>query len=693
MRRRRHPGSSGVSLAEVLVAITVLAMAVSISLVLYDGARRSFKVGDNLAEQQQVVRIAFDKLSRDLAMAGLNANPDGNTKLPDEAIEAAWDTAVVVRADFDGSDPALRLTPEQDLVAAGSAFQSISTGNDEIVGYVLANDKSTESVSFSADVVGVPRDGVLDTVSVGAVAVNQNDPPYTLYRLSVDADSTAVRRVPLVDNVKSLHFTYYDARGSVVPAPGGADDDASKRARASIQRVEIGIEGLTRDPDSRWIDREDAYDKTKEFRKFTLFGDVTPLNLGLVGMKDLDASLSPPSPPPPPVLYPGHCGGLWVDWAPNAAQDEVARYEVRYGKDASCALGPEYTVTPGHYLDGLEDAKEYFVTVTAVDDSGNASAPSYVVSTYTANSGTPETVQSLSASDGTEANVVKLTWDPVLDNVAGSPPMADPTYPRMRDFDRYWVFRNGDPFNPDFKDGWPVVGQTLLPAFDDEKVVNCRPYWYVVTAGDLCGWTGDEIPPVQGRGWTAEPPAAPTNLQAYTTATDIHLVWDPVTRDASGSKIHIEDYTVYLNGSFLQLVLGQTAYTDSTPHGPGVLSYEVSAHDDCVNESLRSAAAEPASCEFVGEVVLLDPQPGQVQPGDPIRVDVAGGSGGYSVSVSIEQAGFTLYGPVPLGNFPPWNASWPIGINAPGLYRVQATAQQTSDGCTQTRSVVVEIGG
>ena len=122
------------------------------ALVLYDASRKSFKKGENVTEQQQAVRVAFDRLNADLRTAGLNYNPDGDPDRLDEQIEAAYDTAIVVRADFDAEDPAANTTPESDL--DGGAFLAVSTGNDEIVTYALAkpDGSSTGAIAFFADV-------------------------------------------------------------------------------------------------------------------------------------------------------------------------------------------------------------------------------------------------------------------------------------------------------------------------------------------------------------------------------------------------------------------------------------------------------------------------------------------------------------------------------------------------------------
>jgi len=401
--------SRGVGLAEALVAITILALAGTVALVLYNGARKSFKVGDNLTEQQQVVRIAFDEMSRELRQAGLNANPDGDKLRPDEQIELAAATAIVFRADFDSADPTLSLDPEEDLaaLASGAKFRTVSTGNDEIVAYVLGNPDSSDTMSFEADVLPSVRDGVVEFVDLANMSLAQANPPYTLYRFNIDTAGGG-QRVPVIDNVRFLRFTYYDAGGKELTPPGGLDDSAglARNVRASIRRIGIEIEGLTRDPQVDWEDPLDPVPGPAgrgQYRKFRLAGDVTPRNLGMLGVKDLDASFSPPSTPPPPAVYPGHCDALWVQWAPNPPQDEVARYELRYGIDPDNLGGPAYSLDHDFYLHGLTDAETYYVTVQAVDDSGNISGPSEPAPAMVENLNVPKLPTGLTVTSGTEA--------------------------------------------------------------------------------------------------------------------------------------------------------------------------------------------------------------------------------------------------------------------------------------------------
>ena len=126
IRRAPQPASRaqarGLTLVEALVAMTILLIAAQMVLLMYSMAWDSFKKGENAAEQQQAIRIAFDKIGLDLQMAGFNFNPDGNDSRPDEQIEAAFDTAIVIRADFDGQISGESSTPESTLADADEGF-------------------------------------------------------------------------------------------------------------------------------------------------------------------------------------------------------------------------------------------------------------------------------------------------------------------------------------------------------------------------------------------------------------------------------------------------------------------------------------------------------------------------------------------------------------------------------------------
>lgn len=292
--------AQGITLVELLVSLSLLLVAVAVALALYDATWDSFKKGENAAEQQQSVRIAVSKIGADLQMAGFNHNPDGDASRPDEQIESAYDTAVVLRADFDAGDVALSTTPEALL--AGGAFETVSTGNDEIVIYALAKPdaSSTDTLTFEADVKDEPRDGGVETVQVPKVALVHDDPPYTLYRITLSNDTSDwgfddfFVREELAENIGSMSFRYFDATGNqlntVFDLTTTTDDIGGTAggwaSRSKIRRIQFELTGVTLDPQPGWVDRSDPDPNTKGFHKFALKSDVRPRNLGLVGTPD-----------------------------------------------------------------------------------------------------------------------------------------------------------------------------------------------------------------------------------------------------------------------------------------------------------------------------------------------------------------------------------------------------------------------
>src|SRR5438876_3723583 len=78
----------GFSLAEVLVATAILVIVLVGILTLYDRANRVFKSGNEAAEMQQNVRIAYERMVSDIRMAGFDYKR-GGPLLPGQTA-AAW---------------------------------------------------------------------------------------------------------------------------------------------------------------------------------------------------------------------------------------------------------------------------------------------------------------------------------------------------------------------------------------------------------------------------------------------------------------------------------------------------------------------------------------------------------------------------------------------------------------------------
>jgi hypothetical protein len=94
----------------------------------------------------------------------------------------------------------------------------------------------------------------------------------------------------------------------------------------------------------------------------------------------------------------------------------------------------------------------------------------------------------------------------------------------------------------------------------------------------------------------------------------------------------------------------------------------------------------------VESVTIQQPLPrANPEPGDPIQVILAGGSGTYDLTLRFlelpSELEFAQDTPSP---GPPWSSSWPAGATADGLYRIDATVRR-DDGCELTTSRIVEV--
>jgi prepilin-type N-terminal cleavage/methylation domain-containing protein len=711
-------GERGVTLIEILVAVAIFAVAAIIALTVFDLSQKSFKKGENQTENQQAVRIAFDRLAADLRMTGFNYNPDGSKTRPDEQIEAAFDTAVVIRADFDAEDPVASLTPESTM--HGTDFLSVSIGNDEIVAYVLAKQdgSSTDSLSFRADISN-PRDGTLETVTIPNVAMVHDDPPYTLFRVTFNNDDGTFgsgaffTRTPLIENVYSMSFRYYDQVGvqanstfdltTVADDIGGTEVPAARVARDGIRRFGIELVGMTRDPDMTWRDESDPIAATQPFRKFTLTSDIQPRNIGLVGIQDLNQDVTPPSQPGAPTLVEGHCGGLLVRWAPNPADEGVAYYRVNFSTASGTVGATRNSNNNYYYLGGLVHDTTYYVTIQAVDPAGNVSIPSVEVSETTTNSNQPSRPVNLVAST-TLNGAVDLTWDPVTTNDSDSP-SEDPASPRIRDLAGYRLYRDGNLLADE-----SVLGVSTSPSFADTQVVNCRTYRYEVRAVDTCGVDSNDSDRADGNGTTAVLPATPGGLQAFFYGLkDVSLQWYPTETDVNEDAIFIDSYNVYRSDplpvetlvppddafKLRTTVTGLTEYVD--PNGgdflPGVYTrfYKVAAIDDCGNESVLSPPVQPL-CAFSGSVVFDTPRDQQPVAGVvPVQVSVVGGSDVYTkVELTFRhridgtQTTVEVAGPGPS-----WVYDWLA--DPPGPYTITATVYNSLE-CGKSAEIDVAAG-
>ena len=745
-------GNRGFSLIEMIVATAIFAVAAAVAFVLYSAAQKSYKLGDNAIEQQQATRVAFDRMISDLRLAGFNHNPDGDTTRVDEQIEGAWDTAITFRGDFDFDDPTASVTPEAAL--AGTVYNVVSTGNDEIVTYALAKPglAGPDSLTIRLD-PDRPRTKTLTTVVIPNIALVHDDPPYTLYRItmtdvagafpSAPQSASAFIYDPVAENIRSLSLRYISVGGFLINAdtPGDpADDigggDAAETQRDQIRRIHVDLVGMTPDEDLDYTDVAESIAVASHFRKFDLQSDINPSNLGKAGVKDID--ITPPNAPTNLTLVPDHCQGMLVKWDQPSSTAGVSSYVVKYYASGSPSLFSTVSTTYPHmdygvvdydghaFVSGLTMGTDYCFQVQAKDSAGNQSgwAPGSLPPCATVTeASTPGTPPSLAATGGGLSPLdskIQITWDQVqtnANNVTGDPDLIG-GFTILRDSAGYKLYRDEvSGFTPNdatnLVEGPSIIGGGVTQ-FTDTNLVNCRDYYYKLVAVDTCDIGGSVSVEAVGRAETTIAPEKPTGLSGVkSTGGVIDLTWTPVTSKVDATPTFIDIYNIYryqaLTGaSPASLPLSSFALIDTTstnsytdnlgPTENAALSqgdsfyYAVTAADACGNESDKSDPAE-VFCAFSGTLVV-SPGDGDSNAGIVlINLDVVSGSDSYiraRVRIPDPNVPTTFVYDQEVFVYPFVFPAWDTTAVGNGTYSIFWEVEN-GNGCTQTLATSFEV--
>ncbi|HZM70539.1 MAG TPA: prepilin-type N-terminal cleavage/methylation domain-containing protein, partial [Candidatus Cryosericum sp.] len=742
-RKVTKSSENGFTLVEMLIAAAIFSIVAAVAFIFYTAAQKSYKAGENFSDQQQSTRVAFDRMISDIRLAGFNTNPDGDTSRVDEQVEGAWDTALTIRGDFDFEDPAANATPESAL--AGVVYNVVSTGNDEIVTYVLAKPgpvgPDTLTLVLDPD---RPRAKSNKTISIPNVALVQNNPPYTLYRVTLadisgsfpGAPNAASNFVyePVADNIRTMSFQYWPDAGVILnpdtpanPADDIGGSNANSVTRSRIRRIAVNLVGMTPDEDLAYVDATDAT-ATTHYRKFDLQSDVNAENLGKTGVKDVD--ITPPPTPTNVAVVPGHCKGMLVKWDTPSNTSGVAAYTIKYWPNGSPTTFSLTAVTYPHneygivdydghgFVSGLTSGVSYCFQVQARDIVGNQSgwAPSSSwPCAVVAEASTPGTPQNLKATgDGTVSPLdsrVQLTWNEVQSNsntVTGDPDLIGGTT-IMRDPKGYKLYRSTTSgFTPDDATNL-IAGTSLLgvgvTSYTDTNVSNCTNYYYKLVSTDTCDVVSTASTQEPGRAETLIAPSRPLGLSVNRTSNNlVALTWAPVTTKVDGTSAYIDLYKVYRTkqpfgtlatsvsaGAYSLLATTSTnTYADnlagqeiSDLNNGWSLFYTVSAADLCGNESARSDPGE-ASCAF-NATVTTSPADNSTSAGIiPIGMTISG-SGNYArarVRIPSISGPGDIYDQQSLA-YPFSFPSWNSAAVGAGDYTIQWEIE-TTNGCTHT---------
>jgi type II secretory pathway pseudopilin PulG len=610
--RRLRKSERGMTLIEALIAMLIFVTVFMAALALYTSANKAYLQTDAATILQQNVRFAMDRVVLNTRDAGTNVNPLGSNSLADEQLEGAWESAIFVRGDFDNS---------REGTLENSTYPIVSTGNDEIVGYVLMKPgANTRPINLSLDlepaVSGGGRDSSLDhstdpatpsgeepvTINVAArTLAEQTDPPYQLARVTFEEDGDPKIEI-VAENVFRLEFQYLDANGTelITSALEGGDND-ERDDRANVRRIAIDLIGMADRPDLSYTDPVTyvpaAPADTIHFRKFRMRERVWPVNLGLEGkIHNPVPTLDYPAPASITVCT-GHCRNYHVTW-PATTAEGITHYRVHITSDAGFE---RYVDVEGLSLDfeqANDDPDDYTFAVAPLSNigvEGNYSPSVTHAATHEAGNSIP-TAPSAAATAvvSTSALAMNVTWPVVSTNTtsltelscktSGTGTTSQPTgawASAAVDLGNYRIYRARYPdvLNGTFSiTDYPQVQEKELgelentptdeTQFIDHTAAPCSQYFYRIQAVDLCNISGGASPGMAAAaairvddGVVPEAPAAPTAVTLTSDGTNYHVLlkWDPVTRTAvTNRRAAVDHYMV--TRKRMRPTLGETTY-------------------------------------------------------------------------------------------------------------------------------------
>ncbi|HEY0142150.1 MAG TPA: prepilin-type N-terminal cleavage/methylation domain-containing protein [Thermoanaerobaculia bacterium] len=475
----------------------------------------------------------------------------------DEQIEYAHQRAITIRGNFDfETDSASGNGREAALQSA--QFPVVTTGNDEIVTYALrsVSGPNPDAIELYADVPdrrtypGGRAENLVRIPNVNLCTGGCNNPPYTLFRFTLDPEDGTVVESPVAANIRSIEFNYYpDTIGTATALtftaaatntagtsgggqynPNNPNLSAEARARrAAIKSVRVSLIGMSATRDAAYQNPDEATTSpARNYRTYKLESLVVPRNLGKMGAREQQETA--PGEPALLSVCAGWCGGVKITWsAPTATGDtgDVDQYiviydtvtpPVRYQKQ----VGP---VTSA-FIDGLDPTQRWYFTVAAVNSFGTTPAmtgspavpevlPASGPGIDVRNNTDPEAPSDLLISGGDvtgspaeEPNQVTLSWTNPVDNIdprdkqtcyligGGTSIPTDPVDVLAGELLRYEVLRGRTAnFNPANPAEYTVVGVTTPNVFTpglvtstlvDKTAVACEDYYYRIRLLERC---------------------------------------------------------------------------------------------------------------------------------------------------------------------------------------------------------------
>ncbi|HJQ40599.1 MAG TPA: prepilin-type N-terminal cleavage/methylation domain-containing protein [Thermoanaerobaculia bacterium] len=574
---KRRAAQRGMTLIETLVAVAIFAIVFLAALSLYTSANKAYLQTDAAAVQQQNVRFAMDRMMQTVHDAGAGYNALGSSKLADEQIEGAWDAAMFTRGDFDNERENTGTSLES------TTFPIITTGNDEIVGFVLLkNGTGSIPISIKAD-FSAPRDALYTaqnnitneetkTINVAAATLaDQTNPPYQLARVTWNSAGVVQTEI-LAENIYRMKFEYYGATGNSTimgGATGTGSGDNERDERAAVRRIRVRLIGMADRPDFGYVDPwlyganfSDMQSTVgRNYRKFALEETVLSPNLGIKGRKHKATPALSLNAPTGITVCTGHSLYFYVRWNASTSLG-VNEYSLKVTAPAVgttlAAFTEELPILGGtlykeYKLPGLNEtdgqrAYTFSVAASTSGVNGTYGPTATLSSAHVDPASTPQVPGGVNVTGSNNPSVMNLSWTQVTQSTGtlsgncisqgtGVTTGQDSTWatavPDLKEYRVYRVRRNepeSQNFDP-YAAGRRVdnLGTNLTPtapagSFTDTMASPCEPYYYKVEAvdnGGLKNVAGNGFGPVSIPD-PGEDPAPPGGANAANAVTGFY---------------------------------------------------------------------------------------------------------------------------------------------------------------------------
>jgi prepilin-type N-terminal cleavage/methylation domain-containing protein len=494
--------------------------------------------------------IEKDQVAEAASTVTWQENGELQYQQPDEQIEYAGRSAVVIRANFNyetANGPCVALTPceaGREPKLQSTEFPVVTTANNEIVAYALkpvkwASGETADDLVFYAD-TSIPRkanpstDAKETKVTITGVDLCDkgcNSPPYTLYRYTLKDDGTPDAGVPVAENIREVQYRYYTTSSAatadeITTLPNGdgqydgANPDAivaGRDTRSSIRSVELTLVGMNPQPDYNYTNPTDTV--AKNYRTLELKSLVTPRNAGRRGMKEYSTEV--PGEPSIKSICSGACNAVFLTWSAPTTGGDIESYAILYDPDKCQGNdmpvgGYQYSEEVGLNVSGsvgryIVPNQEYSFAVQAISKWGQKTSKC-VGPIKAINKTKPAALKELNATSPTapapftvQPNQVDLYFPPAAQNVSGQDTLScmdggvikeDIMPPAEKRYYEIWRGRK-DTFQPEDGALGTVkvleAGSTTQPVaagdymkWSDTAVANCSDYYYRIRVVDYC---------------------------------------------------------------------------------------------------------------------------------------------------------------------------------------------------------------